>query len=335
MTAASPAGSMLFRSLRARNYLLYCLGQLASMCGTWAQIVAMSWLVLDLTGSGSQVGGVVAVQYGGLLVTSPFAGVHIDRVDRRRAVIGAEMFLALQAAILAVVVLTDSTELWMLYVLAATQGVGTAFEQPARQALLSEIVPPRDLPNAIALNGALIMLARIAGPAVAGVLIVTIGIGPCFALNALSFLAIIVAVLAMRTSEMFHRESVDAEPGQIREAVRYLLSGRLTRMLVVAPVIGGVWVGVSTTVFPLLAKFTFGGDAGSFGLMATLVGIGAAAAALWLARLTEITTRVLMFTSLGSGASLLASALAPTVGVEYVVLPILGAFTLGQSVAPR
>jgi len=324
---------MLFRSLKARNYLLYCIGQLASMAGTWAQVVAMSWLVLDLTGSGSQVGGVVAVQYGGLLLASPVAGVLIDRTDRRRAVIGAEAFLAVQAAALAVVVLTDSTQLWMLYLLAATQGIGTAFERPSRQALLSEIVPPRDLPNAIALNGAMIMLAQIAGPAVAGVLIVTVGIGLCFALNALSFVAIIGAVLAMRTSEMFHRENASAEPGQIREAVRYLFSDRLTRMLILAPLVTGVWVGLSASVYPLLARFTFGGDAGTYGLMATLIGIGAAVAALILARLTEITTRILMLMSFGSAASLLASAVAPTLLVEYLVLPVLGGFTLATSVS--
>jgi len=324
---------MLFRSLKARNYLLYCIGQLASMAGTWAQVVAMSWLVLDLTGSGSQVGGVVAVQYGGLLLASPVAGVLIDRTDRRRAVIGAEAFLAVQAAALAVVVLTDSTQLWMLYLLAATQGIGTAFERPSRQALLSEIVPPRDLPNAIALNGAMIMLAQIAGPAVAGVLIVTVGIGLCFALNALSFVAIIGAVLAMRTAEMFHRENAGAAPGQIREAVRYLFSDRLTRMLILAPLVTGVWVGLSASVYPLLARFTFGGDAGTYGLMATLIGIGAAVAALILARLTEITTRILMLMSFGSAASLLASAVAPTLLVEYLVLPVLGGFTLATSVS--
>jgi MFS family permease len=324
---------VLFRSLRSRNYRLYFVGQLASMCGTWMQTVALSWLVLELTGEGTQVGGVIALQYVAQLLVSPLAGVRIDRVDRRRAVVGAETFLAVQAALLAVVVLTDSQQLWMLYVLGAAQGVGTALEQPARQALLTELVVPDDLPNAVALNGALFQLARIAGPALAGVLIVTIGIGLCFALNALSFVAIIVAVLAMRSSEMFHRPPLPPAPGQVRQGMSYAFGDPLLRMLLASSFVTGMYFGgLSAVVYPLLAKFTFGGNAGTFGVMGALMGAGAAVSALWVARLTSITTRLLAVMTLGGGLALLLSAVAPTLALEYAVLPLVGAFTLAQAV---
>jgi MFS family permease len=323
----------LFRSLRSRNYRLYFLGQLASMCGTWMQIVALSWLVLDLTGEGTQVGGVIALQYLALLLVSPFAGLRIDRMDRRRAIVGAETFLAAQAIILTVVVLTGSEQVWMLYALAAAQGAGTALEQPARQALLSELVTAEDLPNAVALNGALFQLARIAGPALAGVLIVTIGIGLCFALNALSFVAIVVAVLAMRSSEMFHRPMVAAAPGQVRQGMRYAFGDPLLRMLLASSFVTGVYFGgASTVVYPLLAKFTFGGDAGTYGVMGTLMGVGAAVSALGVARLTSITTRLLALLTFGTGVTLLLSGIAPTLALEYAVLPFVGVFTLAQAV---
>jgi MFS family permease len=333
MSEGAPWLAVLFRSLRSRNYRLYFLGQLASMCGTWMQTVALSWLVLELTGEGTQVGGVIALQYVALLVVSPLAGVRIDRMDRRRAIVGAETFLAAQAILLTVVVLTDSEQVWMLYVLAAAQGAGTALEQPARQALLSELVVPEDLPNAMALNGALFQLARIVGPALAGVLIVTIGIGLCFALNALSFVAIIVAVLAMRSSEMFHRPMVPSAPGQVRQGMGYAFGHPLLRMLLASSFVTGVYFGgASAVVYPLLAKFTFGGDAGTFGVMGTLMGVGAAASALGVARLTTITTRLLTGLTLGTGVALLASAVAPTLALEYAVLPFVGIFTLAQAV---
>ncbi len=333
MTERTTWRGQLFRSLRSRNYRLYFLGQLASMCGTWMQTVALSWLVLELTGEGTQVGGVIALQYVALLVVSPLAGLRIDRMDRRRAIVGAETFLAVQAILLTVVVLTDSEQVWMLYVLAAAQGAGTALEQPARQALLSELVVPEDLPNAMALNGALFQLARIAGPALAGVLIVTVGIGVCFALNALSFVAIIVAVLAMRSSEMFHRPTVAPAPGQVRQGMSYAFGDPLLRMLLASSFVTGVYFGgASAVVYPLLAKFTFGGDAGTFGLMGALMGAGAAVSALGVARLTTITTRLLTALTLGSAVALLLSALAPTLGLEYVVLPFVGIFTLAQAV---
>jgi MFS family permease len=334
MTADTVTRAAVFRSLRGRNYRLYFVGQLASMVGTWAQTVAVSWLVLELTDDGTQVGAVVAVQFAAMLVVSPFAGVRIDRMDRRRAVVIAEVFLAAQATILAAVVLSDAVQLWMLYVLAAAAGAGNALELPARQSLLSELVVPNDLPNALALNGGLFTLARIAGPAVAGTLIVTIGIGECFALNALSFVAIVAAVVAMRPSEMFHRANVPTESGQVREGMRYAFGAALPRMLIAGSFVSGMYLGgLFAVVYSLLAKYTFGGDAGTYGLMGTLMGVGAAVGALWVARLTEITTRLLMLLALGAGTSLVLSAFAPTLALEYMALPFVGAFTLAQPVS--
>ena len=204
---STPTGA--FRSLAVRNYRLYFLGQLASLCGTWMQSVALAWLVLDLTDSGTQVGLVTAAQLAPVLVLGGAAGVLIDRFDRRRLVIGAEVLLLLQATVLTVLVVTGPIELWMIYVLAVVQGIGDAVEQPGRQALLSELVPDHDLPNAVSLNTALFTLSRVVGPALAAVFISTAGVGLCFTINAVSFLGIIAALVAIRPADLQHRPRVE------------------------------------------------------------------------------------------------------------------------------
>ena len=323
----------MFRSLRVRNYRIYFLGQLASMCGSMVQTVAMSWLVLELTDDGTVVGTVIALQVAVLLVAGPYAGVVVDRMERRRAVVFAELFLAVQATLLTVLVVTGAIELWMFYVLAVMQGLGNSLEIPSRQSLLSELVPASDLPNALALNGTLYTLARIAGPAVAGALIVFVGIAECFALNAASFVVVAVAVLLMRPSEMFHRHRIATEPGQLREGIRHAFGDALPRLIMAGSFVSGVYLGgVSAVVYSLLARNTFDGTAGTYGLMGTISGIGAAGAAVWLTRRTAISVRLITVVAGGAGLSLLASGLAPTLAFEYLSLFFVGAFTLAQAV---
>ena len=332
--AAATTNRSMFRSLRVRNYRIYFFGQLASMSGTVVQTVAMAWLVLDLTGDGTVVGAVIALQFLVLLVVGPYAGVVVDRIPRRNAVIVAELFLATQAAILTVLVASDTIALWMLYALALMQGLGNALEIPARQSLLGELVTNDDLPNALALNGTIFTMARIIGPAVAGGLIVVVGMAECFALNALSYVAVAFAVFLIRPREMQHRDTVVAEPGQLRDGFRAGFGETLPRLLMTGSFVNGIYLGGATAVlYSLLARYTFDGTAGTYGVMGTVSGIGAAVAAVWLTRKTDISVHLIAVVAGGAGLATIATGLAPTLAVEYFTLLFAGAFTLAQAVS--
>ncbi len=333
MSAASTSSSM-FRSLRVRNYRIYFFGQLASMSGSVVQTVATAWLVLELTGDGTVVGAVIALQFVVLLIFGPYAGVVVDRMSRRKAVIAAELFLATQAAILTVLVATDSITLWMLYALAIMQGLGNAFEIPSRQSLLGELVTNDDLPNALALNGTLFTMARIVGPAIAGGLIVVVGMAQCFALNALSYVVVAFAVFLIRPQEMHHRRQVVAEPGQLRDGIRAGFGRTLPRLLMTGSFVNGIYLGgASAVLYSLLARYTFDGTAATYGVMGTVSGIGAAVAAVWLTRKTDISVTLIAVVAGGAGLATIATGLAPTLAVEYFTLLFAGGFTLAQAVS--
>ena len=322
-----------FRSLAVRNYRIYFVGQLASLCGTWMQLVALAWLVLDLTDSGTQVGLVTAAQLAPVLVLGGAAGVLIDRLDRRRVVIGAEVLLLLQATVLATLVVTDAIELWMIYVLSVIQGIGSAVEQPGRQALLSELVPDHDLPNAVSLNAALFTLSRVVGPALAAVLISTAGVGLCFTINAVSFLGIIVALVAIRPADLQHRPRVARARGQLREGIAYVARSPSVRALFVSAATLALFSQNVNVVLPLLAKDTFDGGAGVFGTMAAVTSAGSCAAALWMAGASPPTDRRIMTLAALLGVTLLATAASPTLAIALVVLPVMGYAQLGTGVS--
>jgi MFS family permease len=325
-----PSGT--FRSLRFRNYRLYFAGQLASLCGTWMQGVALAWLVLDLTDSGTHVGLITAAQLAPVLVLGGSAGVLIDRFDRRRAVISADVLLLVQATILTALVLTDSVELWMLYVLAVIQGIGNSVEQPGRQALLSELVPDEDLPNAVSLNAALFTMSRVVGPSVAALLIATAGVGLCFAINALSFLGIIAALAAMRRGELHQRPRIERGGGQLREGLGFIARTPSVRPLFISAAVIALFSQNVNVVLPLLAKQTFHGGGGIFGLMAAVTSAGSCVAAFWMAGAKPPTDqRILRFAGV-LGLSLVACAVSPTLLIMMLVLPFMGFAQLGTSV---
>lgn len=176
-----------FRSLRIRDYRLFWSGMAVSNIGTWMQRVAQDWLVLELTGSGTALGLTTGLQFLPYLLVGPFAGVLADRFPKRLLLMATQVFLGLTALVLGVLVITDVVAVWHVYVLAAALGLGTAVDNPARQAYVSELVGADDLTNAVSLNSASFNAARVVGPATAGFLIVLVGTGPVFLLNALSF----------------------------------------------------------------------------------------------------------------------------------------------------
>ena len=317
-----------FRSLRARNYRLFLAGQVVSLTGTWVQTVAQAWLVLQLTGSGVAVGVATALQFLPLLVAGPWGGVVADRVDKRRALVAAATAMAVVSAVLAVVTATGVVRLWMVFVLALLMGCATVVEMPTRQAFVIEMVGPEEVANAVGLNSAAFNAARTVGPAVAGVLIVSVGIWPCFLVNTVTFAAVIAALVAMRPDELFRAPPVARGQGQVRAGLRYVWGSTTLRSTLLLVAVVGTFGLNFTVVLPLMARFAFQGGARELGLLSSVMGAGSLVGALVTAARGRPSPRVLGGSCAAFGVLTLAAAAAPTLAWEVGVLPLLGAATI-------
>lgn len=326
-----------FSALAVRNFRLYFGGQVISVSGTWMQRVAQSWLVLELTGSGAAVGGVTAFQFLPILLVAPMGGVIADRMDKRRVLYVSQSLAGLIALTLGLLVLTDRVELWMVYALALALGVVGSFDNPARNAFVMEMVGRSRLTNAVGLNSVLVNGARIIGPAVGGLLIVTVGIGVCFLINAASYLALIGALLLMREGEIERSVPEPRERGQLRQALAYVWREPVLRVPLVMMGVVGLFVYEFEVILPLLARFTFGGDADVFGTMFAAMGVGAVAGGLFTATRGDRPARTLIWMAYAVGASVGVTALMPSLWMALVTLVAVGAsttafLTLGNAV---
>jgi MFS family permease len=322
------AAGKTFRALEVRNYRLYFFGQVVSVSGTWMQSVALGWLVLRMTGSGIDLGLVTALQFVPMLLLGSWGGLVADRLDKRRVLFCTQSFAAALALVLGLLDLTGAITLWQIYLLAVLIGVFNLFDNPARQSFVSEMVGKDLLPNAVSLNSVVMNSARVVGPALAGVLIATVGIPVCFLANSASFVAVIVALALMRTSELAHRRSVERAKGQVREGLRYVWSEpRLRDPLLVMAVVGIFAFNFQTTL-PLLARFTFHGGAGTFGALTSAMGAGAVLGGLYTAHRARPSLRVLSLVGVVFGALILALSLAPTKISALVVLVPMGAASI-------
>lgn len=314
-----------FRALGTRNYRLFFGGQLVSLIGTWMQIIAQGWLVFELSNSAVAVGVVTALQFGPMLVGGVWGGLIADRMNKRRILLVTQSLFVVEASVLATLVATGVAELWMVYSLAFIYGLIQVVDIPARQAFVTEMVRTDDVMNAVSLNSAVFNIARMAGPAIAGVLITRVDIALCFIGNAVSFVAVLVALALMRTNELHvHHESAKKGRGQIRAGLRYV---RSTPDLLLPIVLMGV---VSTLglnfqiVLPVLAKRTFGGDATTYGTMSAVFAFGSLLGAMYAATRQRPTRKLLVGSAIAFGALELVAAFAPTLGIAYLVFPFVG-----------
>src|SRR5580704_12157869 len=219
-------GRVTFAALAIPNYRRYVAGQSVSLIGTWMQMAAQSWLVLTLTGSATTLGLIVALQTLPILLLGPYGGVIADRVDKRRTMIFLQGMMGVQALILGVLTITGEVRVWQIGALAALLGLNNAFENPARQSFMLEMVGSEHLRNAVSLNSVLVNVARTIGPAVAGLLIATVGEGVCFLANAASFIAVIASLLTLDLAAIQPSPPSGREPGQLREGLRYIRNNR-------------------------------------------------------------------------------------------------------------
>jgi MFS family permease len=289
MSFSSFTSSAAVRSFRHRNYRLFYGGQLVSLIGTWMQSVAQSWLVLTLTGSPFDLGLVAAMQFVPVLLFGLFGGVIADALPKRRTLIATQAAMMVFAFVLGALTLTGVVQVWMIVVLAFLLGCANAVDMPVRQSFVVEMVGREDVANAVALNSAMFNAARVLGPAVAGFTIAITGTGIAFIVNGLSFLAVIVALLAMREQDL-RPAPLSTRPGSAREVGEHLAEGlgyvRRTPIVLLAVVIVGAvsMAGMNySVVFPAFVRDTLGADAAAYGILMASFGAGAVLAALALA----------------------------------------------------
>ena len=322
------AGRVTFAALSVPNYRRYYSGQAISMIGTWMQMTAQSWLVLMLTHSSTALGVVVALQTLPVLLLGPYGGVVADRIDKRRLMIVLQSVMGVQALVLGVLIVSGSVTVWEIGVLATLLGCNNAFENPARQSFMLELVGPDHLRNAVSLNSVLVNVARTIGPAIAGLLIATVGDGVCFLANAVSFAAVVASLVTMDSSELRPTAPTPRASGQLREGLRYV---RRTPELAV-PLMMMAAVGCLTYEFqvslPVMASSGLHVGATGFGFMTAAMGIGAVAGGLFVAARGKTGLRPLVLAASGFGVAMTFAAIAPSIGIELVALMFAGAASL-------
>jgi MFS family permease len=301
-------------SLRHRNYRLYFFGQLVSVMGTWMQTVAQSFLVLDLTHSGTDLGLVTAARFLPILLFGPAGGLFADRRNKRRILYVTQALSGVLAAIFAILTGTHLIQMSLVYVLALSLGFVNVFE----------MVPPDDLPNAVTLNSVSLNLARVFGAALGGVLVAVLGLALCFTCNAISFAAVIGSLAAMNAALLYPAKPVKRRPGQIRQGLRYVRETPelLIPLLMIALV--GTLAWEFQVTLPLMASKVFGGGAGSYGVMASVMGVGAVGGGLISAARSRPRARSLSVAAIGWGIAITAAAVAPTLPLELAALVFVG-----------
>jgi len=313
-----------FASFRSYNYRLFWFGQLISQIGTWMQRIGQSWLVLELTHSPQALGLVTALQFFPILLFSLFAGVWIDRVPKHKMLIATQALALVQALLLAIPTMLGTIQLWQIYVLAAVLGLINAFDNPARQSFVMEMVGRENLVNAVALNSAQFNGSRLLGPAIGGLMIAAWGVGVCFLFNAISFLAVLIGLLMMRPSQFYHvaprkaaREPVFAQLG---EGLRFAF-GRvdLAVMLIVAAVFHTFGFNFNI-IMPLMARNAFNSGADAFGLLMAAIGLGSLISAFAVATIGRSSLWIMLIAGTVFGLLLLGTAAAPWFGMAIALL---------------
>jgi MFS family permease len=333
MTRLRAAGRETFRSLHVRNFRLFFGGQLISQIGNWLTLVAQTLLVLKLTDNGVALGLLAAAQFGPVLILGPWAGLVADRSDKRRLLLIVQTIAMLQSFTLAALAFSGSPPVWTIYAVASIGGVTVAFDNPARRAFVVEMVSQDDMQNAVSLNSALMTSSRVVGPALAGLLVATVGFGWCFLSDGLSYLAVLAALWSMRTEELRPAPVTPKAKRQIREGLRYARSvPELWVPLVMMAVVGTLSYNFQT-VFPIFATRDLHGTGTTFTLLFSVVSVGALVGALRTARRTSIDVRGVAIASLGYGAAMALMAFAPTQWIAFVVGLYLGMTSIAFLVA--
>lgn len=317
-----------FSSLSVRNFRLFAIGQGISLCGTWIQTVAMGWLVLQLTRSGTQLGLVVASQFLPILLFGVWGGLIADRFNKRRILYLTQSLSGLLALMLGLLTLNGSIEVWMVYLISLGYGITMAVDSPARQAFVIEMVGKERIKNAVTINAILVSLGRIIGPAIAGITIAAFDVGPCFMLNAASFVAVVVALMMMRKSELHPSRKVPKAKGQVVAGLKYAWRVPEIRTVLIMMVVIGTFAYEFPVVLPLLATKTFTGGAGTYSLLTSVMSIGALLGGVYTAGKNKVGMKTIFRISAAFGAGMIGLAFVPNIIIALLVLVFVGVYSM-------
>jgi MFS family permease len=313
------------RSLEVRNFRLFFGGQLISQIGNWLTLVAQSLLVLHLTdNNGIAVGVLTACQFLPVLVLGAWAGLVADRADKRHLLLVVQSFAMLQSFALAALAFTNDPPVLAIYAVAMLGGITTAFDNPARRAFVVEMVPESHVQNAVSLNSALMTGSRIFGPALAGLLIVTVGYGWCFAIDGISYLAVLYSLWRMNPRELRSAPPTPHAKGQVRAGLRYARSIPDLWVPLVMMGLIGTFAFNFAVVMPLFAKTTLGGSDTTFTLLFSIISVGSLVGALYTARRKTTSVSNVVNGSAGFGLSLLLLAASPNLAASIPVAVVVG-----------
>lgn len=324
MTRLRIAGRETFRSLRIRNFRLFFIGQGISQVGNWLALIAQSLLVYELTDSGVALGALAAAQFGPVLLFGGYAGLIADRTDKRRLLLVIQAFAMVQSVALAALAFQDHPPVWAIFVIASFGGMATAFDNPARRSYVVEMVPEAQVTNAVSLNSALMTGSRIVGPALGGLLVITVGFGWAFLLDGLTYIAVLIALWKIDSDAVRRPPLQPRGKGQVRAGLRYAWSIPELRVPLVMMTVIGTLAFNFQTVLPLFATRDLHGGGGLFSLLMSVVSVGSLVGALASARRTEVSVRTVSVSALGFGASMLALAAAPNQPAAFAVGVVMG-----------
>jgi MFS family permease len=324
----SAALSRTFTSLAIPNYRRYFAGQVISISGNWMQTVAEMWLIVQLTGSGISVGLVAGLQFLPVLLFGAWGGLLADRLAKRRLLMLTQALMALPALALWALYTHGAVTEWIVYALVLVRGLVNAFDNPARQSFVVELVGADRVVNAVSLNSVVVHTSRIAGPAAAGAIIAAFGVGPCFLVNALSFVAMLIALRGMDPAALQAARRATREPGQLRSALDHVRSTpELLVPLAMMAVVGTLSYNFQV-LLPLLARFSWHGGPSTYAALTVAMGLGSVSGALASGARNRVTPRLVVGAAIGFGLVEFAVAAAPVLDVQLVLLAALGAVSV-------
>ena len=315
------------RAFRHRNFRLFYAGQAISLIGTWIQQIALSWLIYRTTGSGFLLGLATFCSQIPMLLFLPLAGLFSDRYDRRKLMIVAYFLAMIQAVTLGMLTLAGTIQIWQILVLGFLYGTIMAFETPARQSLISQMVSDRDdLPNAIALNSVLMNGGRLVGPSIAGVLLVFISEGWCFLINAVSFVAIIGSVSMIRLAPQPRAGTSSSLRNELAVAARYAWDARPIRLFLALVALISLTASPYTVLMPIFARDVFGGDAHTLGFLVGSAGLGAVIGTAFLTTRPDVfgLSKLVPHTSAAAGVALMLVGVSQVYWLSLMFMACLG-----------
>lgn len=317
-----------FLSLRSRNFLLFFIGQTISNSGNWLTNVALTLLVLKLTHSGLAVGILAACQFGPILFLSAWAGAIADRSDKRRMLLLTQSLEMTQSVCLAVLAFQPHPPIIGLYALAVVGGILLAFDNPLRRSFVSEMVPKEDIPNAVVLYSTIVNVSRIFGPAMAGLLVVTLGYGWCFTIDASTYLAVLYCLVIMRPAELHREPPKPRSKGDVREGLRYVLSMPVLWInFAMLAAIGMLAYNFNVTL-PLLVTRSLHSTEGMFTVLYSVFSVGAVVSSLAVAQRRLVRMQHVLMGAMALGVAMLLLAVAPGIGFALPIAFLIGVSTI-------